>query len=209
MDSQVTLVGQAVTQRADDGYLILRFTRDDMNHTTICIDGERTRCYVVESNRTNSSTWIHYVDDWSVRSLVAHVERNNIKADQITIKDGKPMRLSKWLKKPGLSMFPVEMETEGRTYVWRKNVYNQLSMYANDDSSEPLSWFQKSSRRLSDGREDVMPAFLTITNEVQHLRDTLVIACLVLEHRIRMSAKSASIQRMGDGQGRTPAQALT
>jgi hypothetical protein len=101
MDSQLTLVAPSLIQPLAEGYLALHFSNDTVNNTTISLPGEPTRCYIVESNSSNTSTKIYYVDDWSARHLVAHLERKDILPDRITLKDGPSMRLNKWLRFKG------------------------------------------------------------------------------------------------------------
>ena len=147
MDSQLTLVASSPAQPTVDGHMALRFAVDNMNHTSIYIPGERTRRYIVESNISNTSTRVYYVDAWSTRHLLAHIERKEILPDRLSLKNGPSIRLNKWLKfKRSLILWaktaflfliltlwpsilsPVEMQVSGRVFIWKKGRFNHLAV---------------------------------------------------------------------------------
>lgn len=67
-------------------------------------------------------------------------------------------------------------------------------MHTQDNQEKAIAWFQRLQRREVEGQAEVIPAFLAIENEALDCRDEVVVACLILEHRIRMSEKYAMIQ---------------
>lgn len=110
MDSQDTLINTAFyyVQQSQDGLTILDFSQDSMSNTRIFIRGRRGLSYDVLSNRDNTTTTVHRVDDCLKNTRIALIERSNLLSDKITFGNGRPMKLSQWLTAKPLTELCVQ-----------------------------------------------------------------------------------------------------
>jgi len=193
MDSQETLIDPALfAQHFYDDLTVLEFSRDSMTNSRISVRGSRYLSYVVESNRDNTTTNVYRVEGRSERIRIASIDRGNLFPDKIILADRDPLRLSKWLKTQALSDFPARMTIGNTTYIWKKNMVGQLSMFAENEPGTPLAWFHRSRCRLVNEQDVCDPAVLAVKNEVEGLEFVLV-ACLILEHKIRLRVRTSGI----------------
>jgi len=196
MDSQVTLVDSSLLRRQNEN-IVLELDVDNTNNTNLLNRGTRRYDYSVRSSKDVSITKVYrHLQDDAEGVLVAVIERGSLMPDKITFADGKSVRVGNWLKSSGLSDFPATMEVAGEEYVWRKNMVDQLSMCSHSASQKPLAWFQKSQRRLDVSSQDQSTeqvhdhAYLEFVRDVEAMKDFIVTATLILEHKIRMRAKT-------------------
>ncbi|KAJ3478689.1 hypothetical protein NLI96_g9595 [Meripilus lineatus] len=197
MDSQVTLIDIPIVEAASPGRTVLEFCADDVHNTVVRIRGERGRLYTVESTKDISATKVYRTNSGFEPEVVALITRNNVLPDQVAFSGGQAIRIGKFLKSSALSNFPATMEVDGRKYIWKRNIVDPLTvcMFSTDSISKPLAWFCKSQRRLLNDQMSTTPAYLEIDNEVIGARDLVFVACIILEHRLRMLAKTSGIVR--------------
>jgi len=191
MDSQVTLINVAPVHPQLDGYTVLQLDTDNVHNCRISVWGNPHESFAVESNPAVSFTRINHVRDTS-STLIATIERRSIIPDTVTLgEDREPMRIYKWLKTKLLSDFPATMDISGRLYTWNTTLLGQLTMCAAEEPNSPLAVFSKSQTRQDhdQGTMTYTPARLVIKNEVSDVRDVILVACLILEHKVRMMDK--------------------
>lgn len=56
-----------------------------------------------------------------------------------------------------------------------------------------VAWFSKSRKRVENGRRVVYDAFIAIKPEYDHMRDTIIVSCLLAEHKLRMKGKHSAV----------------
>ena len=66
-------------------------------------------------------------------------------------------------------------------------------MVAEDEPSTPLAWFRHSQRETVNGQEVIRPSMLFIHSDVDDVRDYVLVACLILEQKIRLRARSGGV----------------
>ncbi|THH29024.1 hypothetical protein EUX98_g5163 [Antrodiella citrinella] len=200
--SQETLVDPTLlAHQYQDDLTVLEFSSDNMTNTKISVRGKRYLSYVVESNRDNTRTSVYRVEYQSERTLVATIDRGNVFPDKITL-DGATIRLSQWLRTPTLSEFPAKMHVGGVDYVWKKNLVDQLRMVARDEPATPLAWFCRSRYQTVDKHDVYHPATLFITKDADEVRESVLVACVILEHKIRLRAKAYGVTMVADAMRR-------
>jgi len=188
MDSQVTLVDPAILALAST---ILDFDRDDMKRTTIRIRGAANTQphYYVETTKSESRTVVRTGDQ-----VVATIERREILPDQVTFKGSPSMSLSKWLKSPKITSFPITFVKDEKRYEWRINFIGQIALYEEGAAfTDAIAWFQSSRKRVVDGRLVVFNASLALKPEADLMRDTVLVSCLLAEQKARMNGKASEV----------------
>ncbi|KAH7924063.1 hypothetical protein BV22DRAFT_1035572, partial [Leucogyrophana mollusca] len=202
MNSQITLVAPSTPTHAS---VTLEFERDVMTSTTITVRGNSTPCYSVDSARAgtfkpNLKTVIREGD-----RVLASVERRDMLPDQLSLHGSPPMALSKWLKSPITSSFPITFEESGRKYLWRRDSGGKLQLYMENANSDAIAWFHPSRLTFgADGGNRVLhPASLSLTPEADIMRETVLISCILVLQKMRAK------ERTGETAGLLTTQGLT
>lgn len=69
-------------------------------------------------------------------------------------------------------------------------------MYSKDNVNRPLAWFCKAQKRVEDSQTVVLTqAYLEMEGEVSEVMDFVFVACIILEHNIRMATKATGLTR--------------
>ena len=64
-----------------------------------------------------------------------------------------------------------------------------------DDS--PLVWFDRSHSRINDDRTTRPLPSISVREEAEGILDSVVLACVVLDHRLRMARKAEQLRSIG------------
>ncbi|KAJ3522573.1 hypothetical protein NM688_g8855 [Phlebia brevispora] len=197
MNSQVTLVDSAALQPEQGlASTLLYFDVDNVHNATLSSPGG-SASYIIESSPHATRTTVSRTTRSGLAPVVVGlIKRNNIIPDKITLEDGSSRHISEWLKTGQFSHRPsarAEMHVKGHKYIWTINPAGQLCMYAAEDETTPLAWVNRSRTQAVKGQTIVTPAVLALQKEVDNLRDEVVIAMTILEHKRRMSEKMTQV----------------
>lgn len=106
---------------------------------------------------------------------------------------------------------PATMVLAGRSYTWRSLGWSRIGVctvidvdrrtYLNNfwqlfiaSSTEPIAWVDRSRLQTVDGRAVVVAPTISAAEEAESMVDEIVLAVLILEHRLRETAKMASLK---------------
>ena len=79
-----------------------------------------------------------------------------------------------------------------------------LQMFSSTSQVLPLAWLDRAASQTLNGRYVRTRLTLTIGEDAEHLMDHIVVACIVLEHELRMSDKRRDATIAGVGGYATP-----
>ncbi|KAH9483432.1 hypothetical protein JR316_0002900 [Psilocybe cubensis] len=194
MNSQITLVNPQFIDANEPAEVLIVYP-DNLKNTNIFRAGnEGQPLYTVKSNLAITETTITTpLDDPGVP--LAKIERREIVSDKITIRGRETMKTKSWLKYGGIFTikFPATFEENGRKYMWKSSIVNQISLYLASDPDRPIAWFEKSRKRVVDGEVVLHKAFLALQPEAMEIRDIVVLSFLILELKNRMGQKAEEL----------------
>ncbi|KAL4075234.1 hypothetical protein V8B97DRAFT_2004770 [Scleroderma yunnanense] len=190
MNSQVTLVdphSSTNSAGAEKGVTYLDFDQNDMTNTTIRIRGSRVNNYVVRT--TGKMTTIHRCrGDTGDDIVFVTIERRHLRPDLVTFMNAQSVNLSAWLKSPVLAVFPISFEEGGKKFEWTESLAGQLFLReVTSEGTTTAGWFSRSSKRSDGGGKATQNAYLALKPEVAHLKDMILVACVLAEQKLRMA----------------------
>ncbi len=66
-------------------------------------------------------------------------------------------------------------------------------MYSETDQDTRLVWLDRACSRIINESRIEVPVSIALEEEADEFRDEVVVACLVLEHKLRMSEKARAV----------------
>jgi len=190
MESQITLVDPTFAGEPAD---VLIMHPDNTNNTILYRRGTSEILYTVKTDISATRTTFSTPNDNGVP--LALLQRREILSDNITFKGVETKKVKSWLKYGGIASihFPATFEENGKAYIWKASIVGQLSLYLASDPNTPIAWFEKSKKRVVDGRVVVHKAFLALQPEAVEIQDVAVLSFLVLEQKNRMAQKALDL----------------
>ncbi|GJE88151.1 hypothetical protein PsYK624_042340 [Phanerochaete sordida] len=208
MESQLTLIDIPELRLAGSSSLpaattVLRFTRDCAHNTTITVSGQPWTHYAIHSDRYVTTTHITRVVQGSNPVSVGVVRRRSVLADRLTV-GGVDAKLNQWLKMPLLQNLPATMHVRDASYTWRLISSSRVGIFADVKSSTtPIAWLDRSREEPVDGRYVSLLPSISLSEVAEELMDEIVLAVVILEHRLRMTdkARDTRVAAIGGAQG--------
>lgn len=185
MDSQVTLVDPA--SATSDRATLLHFDQDDMSNTIIRTDNNQFRYVVLTSGKTTTISRCSGVI--ASMEILATVKQRHLKPDLITFSDVRAAHLNAWLKSPLFSVFPISFQDSGKKFEWTESFAGQLFLReVTSQGAVTAGWFARASKRIENGRQVICKPYLALKPRVLNMMDTILVACVLTEQRLRMTA---------------------
>ncbi|EKM56133.1 uncharacterized protein PHACADRAFT_257211 [Phanerochaete carnosa HHB-10118-sp] len=200
MESQLTLVDipelkQATQNTPLFASTVLQFTRNCTHNTTITINGQPSKHYAVHSDKYATTTRVTRIVDGSGPVSVGVIQRRNLLPDHLTV-GGADIQLNQWLEVPLLHTLPARMHVHGSRYTWWSLSWNQLALYADDKpSANPIAWLDRARvKQPVNGQHIWLPPMISMHEDAEEMADEIVLAVVILEHRLRMADKARATQ---------------
>ncbi|KIJ63396.1 hypothetical protein HYDPIDRAFT_113391 [Hydnomerulius pinastri MD-312] len=192
MTSQQTLVATIAQDAPSGASVILDFKRDVITSTTITVRGQLEGVIRYKVETTTSGLIginIKLIISENDRVL-ATIRRRDMLPDQLTFSGGSSMSLSKWLKWPKISAFPVTFEEFGQCYAWKRLDNDRIALYKESGSDE-IAWYNPSYQTYDNSGERIMcPAFLALKAEADAIRTKILISCILVVQRMRAKQRA-------------------
>lgn len=207
MESQLTLVDlpeltQTGSSVSPSVSTVLRLTRDCAHNTTITVSGQPFMRYIVHSDKLATTTHVTRVTDGRDPVAVGSIQRRNLLPDRLTV-GGADTKLSNWLKMPALSTLPATMYVHKCQHVWRFITWKKIGLYTEEaQSAMPIACFDRGGiKPLGEQYVPVLPS-ISLREEAEDMVDEIVLAVVILEHRLKMAekARDTQVSSIGGGQ---------
>ncbi|KAJ3569638.1 hypothetical protein NP233_g4912 [Leucocoprinus birnbaumii] len=187
-DSQITLVNPTFD---NDPALVLLLKPDNVKQTTMTILRTGQVAYNVESNTSLTKCSVLRPGE---KDPVALIERKDLFPDKITLQGEERQTIKSWLKGYGtFKEFPISFERSGNTYHWKINFVSQLALFNANQPDHPIAWFERSKKRVIDGKPVILQAWLAMEPEAISIQDAVVVSFLVVEHKLRTDMKAGDL----------------
>ncbi|PCH42144.1 hypothetical protein WOLCODRAFT_17517 [Wolfiporia cocos MD-104 SS10] len=163
---------------------------DDMNNTSISLNGRVLYNVTTEHSGWKTSIHIRTAEDAEIASL--HFRDIGLPSTKVRDDSGTQY---KWKgNAPGQSLQVVITGLDSHTLT-----YNHQQLFlAQDTSPHPVAFFKRSTRIWESGQVAVTPATLVLTPRADEIRDLVVASFVFLERERRGAEISGATRRLSD-----------
>ncbi|KAF5349551.1 hypothetical protein D9756_008865 [Leucocoprinus leucothites] len=187
-ESQITLVNPTFEH---DPALVLLLKPDNVKQTSMAVLKTGEVAYKVESSKSLTKCSVFRPGN---DTPVALIERKDFFADKITLEGEERQAIKNWLKGYGtFKEFPISFEKSGNLYHWKTNIVSQLALFSAGNPDHPIAWFERSKKRVIDGKPVILQAWLAMEPEAIAIQDAVVVSFLAVEHKLRTDVKAGDL----------------
>ncbi|KXN82695.1 hypothetical protein AN958_00227 [Leucoagaricus sp. SymC.cos] len=191
-DSQITLVSPTFNH---EPALVMLLKPDNVKQTTMTCSRTGEVLYKVESNASLTKCSVFRP---AIEAPIALIERRDFFPDKITLEGEEKQTIKGWLQGYGtFKEFPISFERFGKLYHWKTNLINQLAVskdsVVDDNPEHPIAWFERSKKRVVDGKPVILQAWLALEADAITIQDQAVVSFLVVEHKLRTDVRASAL----------------